>query len=198
MKEEKVILPSAVLVSLYKDSLVLPEMEIKSKENEASQMNAKIGQAALASASTNEKINVQKAVTPDAPLKYLGDHLKKIIVLVKDETAVHLNETDLGLLSSILNACKLTLADIALLNVAQQSFGMHEILETLPSSLIISFQVSSKDLKIKLPTTLYQPFTLGETRILFSDSLTSMQGANQAAKNEKAKLWNALKMLFQL
>ena len=34
MQDPKTILPAAALVSLFKDTLVLPEKEIKSKENE--------------------------------------------------------------------------------------------------------------------------------------------------------------------
>ncbi len=198
MKEEKTILPAAVLVSLYKDSLVLPEKEIKSPEDAETAMHTIIGQAAIASAPINEKINEQKPVLPATPLRYLGDHLKKIMIIVKDENAVHLNETDLGLLSSILNACKLTLADIALVNLANQPFSLQDLLETLPSVLVISFEVNSAQLKIKLPGTLYKQIILGETHLLFSNSLSSMQGPEQNAKIEKSKLWTALKVLFQL
>jgi hypothetical protein len=198
MKEEKTILPAAVLVSLYKDSLVLPEKEIKSPEDAETAMHTIIGQAAIASAPINEKVNEQKPVLPATPLKYLGDHLKKIMIIVKDENAVHLNETDLGLLSSILNACKLTLADIALVNLANQPFSLQDLLETLPSVLVISFEVNSAQLKIKLPGTLYKQIILGETHLLFSNSLSSMQGPEQNAKIEKSKLWTALKVLFQL
>ena len=198
MKEEKTILPAAVLVSLYKDSLVLPEKEIKSPEDAETAMHTIIGQAAIASAPINEKVNEQKPVLPATPLRYLGDHLKKIMIIVKDENAVHLNETDLGLLSSILNACKLTLADIALVNLANQPFSLQDLLETLPSVLVISFEVNSAQLKIKLPGTLYKQIILGETHLLFSNSLSSMQGPEQNAKIEKSKLWTALKVLFQL
>jgi hypothetical protein len=120
------------------------------------------------------------------------------MVIVNDPNAVHLNESDLGLLSSILNACKLTLADIALINTAAQPLSMHEMLITLPSQLVLAFDLSATQLKIKLPTTLYKPIVLGDTHILFSSSLQSMQGADQAAKLEKSKLWNALKLLFKL
>jgi hypothetical protein len=197
MQDSKTILPAAVLVSLYKDTLVLPEMEIKSAESEEKAMIEAIGKEAIATTHINEVVNEQKA-TPPAPLKFLGDHLKKIMVIVNDPNAVHLNETDLGLLSSILNACKLTLADIALINTAQQPLSMHEMLNTLPSQLILAFDLSAAQLKIKLPTTLYKPIVLGDTHILFSNSLQSMQGADQTAKLEKSKLWNALKLLFKL
>jgi hypothetical protein len=197
MQDQNTLLPAAVLVTLFKDTLVLPEKEIKSVENEEEAIITAIGKAAMVSTSNNEVVNEQKTI-PTQPLKFLGDHLKKIVVLVNDKEAVHLNETNLGLLSSILNACKLTLADIALVNMASQPISIHEILTTLPSQLVLSFDLSSEQLKIKLPKTLYKPIVLGETQILFSSSLQSMQGGDQAAKLEKSKLWNALKLLFNL
>ena len=198
MKAESTILPAAVLVTLYKDSLVLPEKEIKSPEDPEKVMHTLAGEAVIATTPVNEKSNEQKPVAPAAPLKYLGDHLKQIMIIVRDENAVHLNETDLGLLSSILNACKLTLADVALVNLAKQHFSLQDLLATLPSVLVISFEVTSAQLKIKLPTTLYKQIVLGETHLLFSNSLASMQGPEQHAKMEKSKLWTALKQLFQL
>jgi hypothetical protein len=197
MQDPKTILPAAALVSLFKDTLVLPEKEIKSKENEEQALIEAIGKEAIATTPVHAVVNEQKT-TPPAPLKYLGDHLKQIMVIVNDPNAVHLNESDLGLLSSILNACKLTLADIALINTAQQPLSMHEMLTTLPSQLVLAFDLSATQLKIKLPTTLYKPIVLGDTHILFSSSLQSMQGAEQTAKLEKSKLWNALKLLFKL
>jgi len=197
MQEPKIILPAAALVSLYKDTLVLPEKEIKSAEKEAIEMVEAIGKDAIATTPTKEVLNEQKS-TPSQPIKFLGDHLKKILVLVHDENAVYLNEADLGLLSSILNACKLNLADIALVNTASQPLSLHEILETLPSQYVFVFAITGTALKIKLPTTLYKAIELGDTQILFSGSLQSMQGAEQNAKMEKSKLWNALKLLFKL
>jgi hypothetical protein len=197
VQDQKTILPAAVLATLFKDTLVLPEKEIKSVENKENAMVSAIGKEAIATTPANEVINEFKS-TPTVPIKYLGDHLKKIIVIVNDANAVHLNETDLGLLSSILNACKLTLADIALINIVQQPLALHEILITLPSQFVIGFDINSTQIKIKLPTTLYKPIELGETEILFSNSLQSMQGADQNAKIEKSKLWNALKILFKL
>lgn len=205
MKTEKTILPAAALVALYKDSLVVPDAMIdavsaahKAAELAEKEAFTKMGEAAMASTPTKEKQNLEIPIDTDTPLKYLGEHLKKIIVLVNDSNAVYLNETDLGLLSSILNACKLNLADIALVNIANQSRSLHAILETLPSNLVIAFDISITQLKLKLPAVLYKPIILGETQILMSNSLSSMQGNEQNAKLEKSKLWVALKALFQL
>jgi hypothetical protein len=233
MSNEKTILPNSVLVSLYKDTLVLPELAQKKPEiiphplvspiaqtssNKvaaatatmdvpAASMDAQTTTIAAPAASVHVQIEADKDNNNNATnepikelgqIKYLGEHLKQVTIIVKDELAVYLNENDLTLLSSILSACKLTLADIALINVAQQKLSLHEILNVLPSKLVMIFDVSSATLKIKLPTTLYKSIQLGDTYLLFSNSLSLMQGGDQSAKLEKGKLWAILKSLFQL
>ena len=232
MSNEKTILPNSVLVSLYKDTLVLPELAKKKPEIIPNPLVSPIAQTssnkvaavttsmdlpaanldtqattiAAPSASMHVQIESDKDNnnTTNEPIKelgqikYLGEHLKQVTIIVKDELAVYLNENDLTLLSSILSACKLTLADIALINVAQQKLSLHEILNVLPSKLVMIFDVSSTTLKIKLPTTLYKSIQLGDTYLLFSNSLSLMQGGDQSAKLEKGKLWAILKHLFQL
>ena len=218
MSTEKTILPNSVLVSLYKDTLVLPELAKKKPEIIPNPLEAPVAQATINKVTTpTEAIDAQATSrvpieadkdnnynTTNEPIKelgqikYLGEHLKQVTIIVKDELAVYLNENDLTLLSSILSACKLTLADIALINVAQQKLSLHEILNVLPSKLVMIFDVSSTTLKIKLPTTLYKSIQLGDTYLLFSNSLSLMQGGDQSAKLEKGKLWAILKSLFQL
>ena len=232
MSNEKTILPNSVLVSLYKDTLVLPEIAKKKPEIIPNPLVSPIAQTSsnkVAAVSTSMDLPAAnldtQATTIAAPsasmhvqiesdkdnnnttnepikelgqIKYLGEHLKQVTIIVKDELAVYLNENDLTLLSSILSACKLTLADIALINVAQQKLSLHEILNVLPSKLVMIFDVSSTTLKIKLPTTLYKSIQLGDTYLLFSNSLSLMQGGDQSAKLEKGKLWAILKQLFQL
>jgi len=216
MSNEKTILPNSVLVSLYKDTLVLPELAQKKPEIISNTLVSPIAQAPANTQVTNIDTpsttkHVESETDKDAnnnatsepikelgQIKYLGEHLKQVTIIVKDELAVYLNENDLTLLSSILSACKLTLADIALINVAQQKLSLHEILNVLPSKLVMIFDVTSTTLKIKLPTTLYKSIQLGDTYLLFSNSLSLMQGGDQSAKLEKGKLWTILKSLFQL
>jgi len=118
--------------------------------------------------------------------------------VVNDPASVYLNESDFILLTSILNACRLTIADIALINIGNQKASLHEMLTKLPSLLVIAFDIDAKALKIKLPTTLYKTTPLGETNLLFSAALSTMQGTSADAKKEKGKLWTVLKQIFQL
>jgi len=168
-------LPNSVLVHLYKESLVL----------------------GVAPANVDKK-EVREDITTTTPIKFLGEHQKKILVLVQDLDAVHLNERAFDLLTSILNACKLTIADIALINLANKHFSLHQILSEVPSELVLVFDINPSQLKIKLPTKLYTPIVLGATQLLFSNNLSQMQGIDQASKIEKTKLWSALKIIFKL
>jgi hypothetical protein len=187
MKEVKNKLPNSVLVNLYKESLVL----------DAALVNVdKKAPETLPVAEKNEAVEAEDDLT--APIKFLGEHQKKILVLVQDVDAVHLNERAFDLLTSILNACKLTIADIALINLANKNFSLHQILTQVPSELVLVFDIPPTQLKIKLPTKLYTPILLGETQLLFSNNLSQMQGIDQASKIEKTKLWTALKLIFKL
>jgi hypothetical protein len=187
MKEVKNNLPNSVLVNLYKESLVL----------------------GVAPANVDKKAQPSPAIEPEtapitvetepiAPIKFLGEHQKKILVLVQDPNAVHLNERDFDLLTSILNACKLTIADIGLINLANKNLSLHQILTQAPSEIVLVFDINPTQLKIKLPTKLYTPILLGATQLLFSNNLSNMQGIDQDSKIEKTKLWNALKLIFKL
>ena len=192
MQDQKIILPASVLVSLYKDTLVLPDGE---KKTEIIHKAEEIKEQLPSENIPIEKPKVKKMV---GPLKHLGDHHKKILVIVNDPNSVYLNETDFILLTSILNACKLTIADIALVNIGNQETSLHQILESLPSKIIMCFDVESSELKIKLPNTPYKVNELGESVLFFSKALSTMQGTGVEAKQEKGTLWILLKKLFAL
>ena len=187
MKEVKNKLPNSVLVNLYKESLVLGAA-LENVDKKAPET--------LPLEERNEAAEAEDTLT--APIKFLGEHQKKILVLVQDVDAVHLNERAFDLLTSILNACKLTIADIALINLANKNFSLHQILTQVPSEFVLVFDILPTQLKIKLPTKLYTPILLGATQLLFSNNLSQMQGIDQASKIEKTKLWTALKLIFKL
>jgi hypothetical protein len=175
MKESNNKLPRSVLAQLYKESIVL-----------------------CAAPANVDKKETTEVTTPTVPIKFLGEHQKKILVLVQDPNAVHLNERAFDLLTSILNACKLTIADIALINLANKNFSLHQILSQVPSEFVLIFDINPTQLKIKLPTKLYTPILLGTTHLLFSNNLSTMQGIDTDSKIEKTKLWTALKLIFKL
>ena len=82
-------------------------------------------------------------------LVFLGDNEKNILILVEDEKALHINDEDLGFLTGILSACKLTLADIALLNmISKKSNQLIKVIEDCKPFVLINFNVKINELEI--------------------------------------------------
>src|SRR5215218_9252929 len=64
----------------------------------------------------NILVETGENTSPGSGLKTLGENAKKILIVVKNEGEAVLPENELTFLSSILSACKLTIADVVILN----------------------------------------------------------------------------------
>lgn len=129
---------------------------------------------------------------------YLGNYEKKIVVLVNDESNVYLNDEDLNFLTTILNACKLNLAHIALINFYSDNIDFARLKKELQPSFLISFGIDA--LKLDLPFTmpLYQVQQYDKCQIITTPLLNELNKQTQLSKNEKAKLWKSLQKMFDI
>ncbi|MGZ3910933.1 MAG: hypothetical protein ACXVBR_12655 [Flavisolibacter sp.] len=128
-------------------------------------------------------------------LKYLGKNARHIVVLVDQERVPFLPDNELGFLTSILSACKLSLADVAIVN--RHSLAENEVLPALrplvpQKVLLFGMTPESIDLPFYFPPFQLQPF----------DGCTYLHGPTlqelEKDKNLKMQLWNSLKNLFGL
>src|SRR5215218_6626688 len=60
--------------------------------------------------------DVATTVPEKARKIYLGQNKKKVLVVVSNESVPFLPDNELGFLTSVLTACKLSMADIAIVN----------------------------------------------------------------------------------
>src|SRR4051812_41711470 len=74
---------------------------------------------------------------------YLGNYEKKIVVLVNDNNSIHLNDECLEFLTGILNACKLNLAHIALINFNNHPLSFQQLQKDLQPAFLLSFGVKA-------------------------------------------------------
>ncbi len=130
-----------------------------------------------------------------AGISYLGDNRKGIVIIVKAPEAVYLPDDQLNFLLGILTACKLSMADIALLNLSQiAEISYNEITRQLGAEKIILFGVEPAALELPLQFPYYQVQQYNNQTYLASPGLTVI--VNDRA--EKTKLWASLKQLFAL
>ncbi|MBK8610146.1 MAG: hypothetical protein IPL84_09405 [Chitinophagaceae bacterium] len=141
---------------------------------------------------TNQATEADK---PPEQISFLGSNQKKIAILVNAAESIYLPDDELNFLLGILTACKLSMADIALINVSKnQDLDYTTITEQLKAEKIFLFGLLTESLELPLQFPHYQVQNFNNQVYLSSKSLDDLQ----KDKAEKLKLWNCLKNIFSL
>ena len=137
-----------------------------------------------------DAVNVQSG-----DIVFLGSNQKKIVILVNADETIYLPDDELNFLLGILTACKLSMADIALINVSKNPDLVYtRITEQLKAEKIFLFGLDAETLQLPLQFPQYQIQKFNNQVYLSSVSLTELQ----KDKEEKMKLWACLKTVFSL
>ncbi|CAL1520315.1 hypothetical protein [Chitinophaga sp. MM2321] len=125
-------------------------------------------------------------------VKYLGENQKNIALFIQNENEAYLNEELFNLLTNILNACKLGMQDVSLINVShypQLSFPDWQTAVKTEKAVVFGTAPAQLGLN-DIP--MYQLVTVNGTTLLLSDEL-QLIGTDKVLK---AKLWAGLKQLL--
>jgi hypothetical protein len=135
---------------------------------------------------------LEKAAIPG--WRSLGDNKKNILIIVKTNEAVHLPDHALQFLTGILGACKLSLADVAIVNIADQQATYKELTTHFNSKVVFLFDVDPASFGLPMNFPQYQIQAFANNSFLYSPSLKALEND----RVEKSKLWVCLKRLFNL
>lgn len=175
-------LPNFVISSLFADNLVL----IQHEESNAPKDSAK-----------DRQINISENIPDSNPEKYwLGDNIKHITILLEDENNVFTSDAHLAFLTSILSACHLSLADVAIVNFAKTNITFEKIQQQLTCTRLLVFGIPDTMRRLSTSQELYTETIINGCSILFSAPLEIL--IRPDARPEKGKLWSGLKKLFQI
>ena len=180
-------LPGFIIAGLYKDSLVITEETINQTSPAKKQEQV-----------TN-KTPKQDITQPALPKQwFLGDNKRNISILLKDETAVHINDEWLGTLSKLLTACKLNLADVAIINL-KPGINFSIIKEQLQPQYVLMFNVTTNEVELPFNMPDYQVQKYGGTTFMMAPAITlSADKTTDSIKTEKRNLWEKLKVIFNV
>ncbi len=176
MSLNDIILSPVTISALYKKSLV------------------DTGAQALKKQETVTPKSGESTATPFIPA-YLGNNLRQVAILVQYEDEVYLPEEQLQFLTSILKACQLNIADIAIINAARHPAGPDTLKENLGTRQLIVFGV------FKGITDGMEAFTIAERNgisLLVAPELEKLNQQTADGKLLKGKLWLCLKQLFNV
>ena len=170
-------LPDSLLAALYPDTLVSLPQE-------------KVPHSAVVSQTTTEK-PVQN--TQNSALSSLGENRKGIIIGVDYDDAATIRENDLTFLLNILNACKLGLRDVLILNLHGVPPDTRQHLHhTHPANVFLMFGLNAADLSLPVRFPDYQRQTFDGLTYLSAPPLHQLE---QDAQGKK-QLWACLKAIF--
>ena len=166
MSLDNIQLPAVILHDLYRNSLV----------------DLRSGNAIL---------NTEQA----AAIFFLGNNQQRVVIIVKNTEAIYLPEEELNFLLGILTACKLSMADVALVNIAKNKEPDYmAITEQLSAEKIFLFGVEPAALALPLQFPHYQVQQYNNQVYLSAPPLKQLEDD----KAEKTKLWNCLKQVFAI
>lgn len=166
MSLDNIQLPAFLIQELYKNSLI----EFESPE-------------------PVQKIEVKSSIN------ILGNNRSKVIIVVENNEAAFLPDNQLNFLLGILSACKLTMEDVAIINIyINKAITYKAITFELKAEKIILFGVTPAQLNLPVEFPSYQIQQYNNQTYVTAAILANIE----SDKTEKTKLWNCLKQIFAI
>jgi hypothetical protein len=176
-----IVLPASSLTELYKNSLV--DFSKTSQPTEVQE--PKLVKTEKPAPGTLQSENWQ----------VLGNNQKNILIITNKENEIHLNDKELEFLTGILSACRLTVADVAIINFRHfEDIRYKDILSHFNSNIVLLFGVDPETFGLPLKFPEFQLQSFDKTEFLYSPSLKLLEND----KILKSKLWVCLKRIFKI
>lgn len=155
--------------------------------------NIQLKSSLLADLYPNTLVETSATRMPESkPFRYLGNNQKNILVVVSHEGVPYLPDGELSFLTNVLAACKLSIADIAIVNNHNvEQDNLQNIIDTEAKNVLL---FGLEPLKIGLPIN-FPPFQLqqfNKRTYLHAPVLSQIE----SDKGLKSKLWTSLKSMF--
>jgi hypothetical protein len=137
--------------------------------------------------------NHATAMPEKKAFRYLGSNQKHIAVIVQHPAMPFLPDAELSFLTNILSACKLSLADIAILNFhMMEESWLQEGLEELGAKNVLLFGTEPLSIGLPINFPAFQLQQFNKRTYLHSPGLAEVE----KDKVLKQKLWSGLKNMF--
>lgn len=175
MSLSDISLPGAVIADLYKDKLV----QAGPKEE-----TAPVADNKTAAASNN--------------YKFLGNNRQQVTIVVDYAEEAFISDRDLQFLTKMLEACKLNLGDVAIVNHAKKAVDMGLLRQQLNPAYVLLFGVEPVITKLPLNFPQFKEQAFAGASYLYTPALDALNQDSEEGRLLKSKLWVCLKKLFKV
>ncbi len=139
-------------------------------------------------------VNTVKTAVSKPAISFSGSNNQQIIILVENPDEEFISAEQQIFLNGILNACKLTMSDVALINLTATTLHYQTIIKEFSPKIFLLFGVSPAAIQLPFVIPEFQKQMHNNIFYLSAPSLTELQNN----KELKRKLWDLLKQLFSL
>jgi len=197
-------LPGIVIADLYQKSLVQGEDgTVTTREAATSQGSSPVQEAPQPVKKPETPVVQEQKPIPLPPAtketggyKVLGNNKRNIAVVVHFPSEVFVPESDLQFLTKMLSACKLNLADVAIVNHATSEVAIDRLKEQLYPKHVLLFGVEPASIQLPISFPAFKDQAYAGTTYLFAPGLSQLNQETEEAKQAKRKLWDCLKKMF--
>ena len=136
--------------------------------------------------------------TEPAPYKFLGNNRRNVAVIVDSPGTPFLPDNQLSFLTKILEACRMNIGDIAIVNAATAPVAIAGLRQQLAPTAVLLFGLEPVAIKlpINFPVFRLQPYDA--CTYLSAPALSQLVQNSEESKLLKSKLWVCLKTLFNV
>ena len=134
--------------------------------------------------------------SPDGSYKFLGNNRRQITVLVQSPGVAFLPDDQLSFLTKMLEACKMNVGDVAIVNLANAAVTITALKQQLQPKVILLFGMEPVAIKLPMNFPWFKIQTYDECTYLCAPSLEELVLPGDESKLLKSKLWMCLKTLF--
>jgi hypothetical protein len=155
--------------------------------------NIQLKSSLLAGLYKNSLVQTEQVVTAETkPVNYLGNNHKNILVIVANPSVPFLPDEEFNFLTSILAACKLSIADIGIINYTNTELANLQTLINSESKNVLLFGVEPLTIGLPINFPAFQLQSFNSRTYLYAPQLLQIEND----KTLKGRLWSALKIMF--
>ena len=120
---------------------------------------------------------------------------KNVVAILSNMVGTNIPDEELKLLTNMLTACKLSLDDIQLINLEQQTGPIYkEVITKLNNGIVLLFGAAPSSLDLPVDFPYFQVQSFNNCTFLYTPSLEEIKND----KVLKSKLWICLRKIFNL
>ena len=132
------------------------------------------------------------------PLKYLGNNRRHITIVVQSSGSPFLPDDQLTVLTKILEACHMTLADVAIVNHAKTPAAIADIRQHLQPKTVLLFGPEPSAIRLPINFPAFKPIDYDACKFLSAPGLDQFVPSTKESNVLKSKLWVCLKTIFEV